>query len=133
MATHSSHPTFGAAVKKLGDGAGGRSPARRCGSSSWFQIGPAGDGACSAANRFLEMMSELTGRLAPARGTAPGRRRGSEEGGRDHPDLAFYTGEIAAAKYFACTVLPGVEEEARHLADEDNTALDIPDAAFATV
>ena len=50
-----------------------------------------------------------------------------------HPDAAFYAGKVAAAQYYARNVLPGVEDKARQLDDEDRTALDIPDAGFASV
>jgi hypothetical protein len=50
-----------------------------------------------------------------------------------HPDAAFYAGKVAAAQYYARNVLPGVEEKARQLDVEDRTALDIPDAGFASV
>lgn len=51
----------------------------------------------------------------------------------DHPDHAFYTGKMSAALYYARNVLPGVQYKASLLELEDQTALEIPDAAFATV
>ncbi len=50
-----------------------------------------------------------------------------------HPDAAFYDGKVKAALYYARNVLPGVEDKARIMADEDQTALDIAEGAFATV
>jgi len=52
---------------------------------------------------------------------------------KDHPDFAFYPGKLHAALYYAKNVLPGVEEKAKLMGEEDKTALEIPDAAFATV
>ena len=47
---------------------------------------------------------------------------------------AVYLNAIGgAAQYYARTVLPGVEEKARQLDAEDRTALDIPDAGFASI
>jgi hypothetical protein len=50
-----------------------------------------------------------------------------------HQDEAFYGGKIATALYYAKNVLPGVDEKARILAEEDKSAIEISDAAFATV
>jgi hypothetical protein len=47
-------------------------------------------------------------------------------------DRAFYDGKRYAGQYFARNVLPQVESSARVLALEDGSAMDIPDAAFAT-
>jgi len=50
-----------------------------------------------------------------------------------HPDHAFYTGKLFSAEYYAFNVLPGVAYKASLMNNEDKTALEIPDAAFATV
>ena len=50
-----------------------------------------------------------------------------------HPDKAFYEGKVAAALYFARTVLPGAELKAKLMGEEDRSAIEITDAAFATV
>jgi hypothetical protein len=49
----------------------------------------------------------------------------------DHPDHAFYTGKLYAAKYFALNVLPGVVAKAQLIAREDRSAVDMPIDAFA--
>jgi hypothetical protein len=50
-----------------------------------------------------------------------------------HPDRAFYEGKKWAALYFCRNVLPSVEATAKVLEAGDSSAIDIPDAAFATV
>jgi hypothetical protein len=82
------------------------------------------------ANRFLEMMSELTiGWLLLEQAVI------AEEAvaklGADHPDRAFYAGKKYAAQYFALNVLPGVAAKAQLIAREDRAVLDIPLEAFA--
>jgi len=127
---HSSHPTLGPAVKKLGaaqEAVAGT--AMRL--LMWFQSGQLALVPLSA-NRFCEMMSELTVAWLLLDGA-----RVAEEAKKNvaagHPDLAFYEGKIAAALYYARNVLPGVEHKAQLLAEEDKTPLEISDAAFATV
>lgn len=130
VAAHSSHATLGAAVKKLGaaqEAVAGT--AMRL--LMWFQSGQLALVPLSA-NRFCEMMSELTvaWQLLEGAVVAEEAKTKVAEG---HPDAAFYAGKTAAALYFARNVLPGVEHKAQLLADEDKSALDIPDAGFATV
>jgi hypothetical protein len=84
------------------------------------------------ANRFLEMMSETAVAWMLLEGALiADTKLGATDA--KHPDHAFYSGKIAAANFYARTVLPGVEEKAKQMAEEDRTALDIEDAAFATV
>jgi len=52
---------------------------------------------------------------------------------KEHPDFAFYEGKKHTALYFARAVLPGVAFKAKLMQNEDRSALDISDAAFATV
>jgi hypothetical protein len=85
-----------------------------------------------AANRFLEMMAELAVAWLLLDGAVIAEAR-REALPADHPDQAFYAGKVYAAQYFARNVLPGVEEKARLIDFEDRSALEIPDAAFATV
>jgi hypothetical protein len=97
----------------------------------WFQSGQLALVPLSA-NRFCEMMSELTvaWQLLEGAVVAEAAKSKVAEG---HPDAAFYAGKTAAALYFARNVLPGVEHKAQLLAEEDRSPLDIPDAGFATV
>lgn len=85
-----------------------------------------------AANRFLEMMSEATvGWLLLEQGIIAEKALASVP--ENHPDHAFYTGKIHAAKFFAQNVLPGVVAKGALIAREDRTPVEIPTAAFATV
>ena len=84
------------------------------------------------ANRFLEMMGELTvswllldqAMIAEA---------AMEKLPAEHPDRAFYVGKRYAALFFARNVLPGVAAKATVVVQGDETPYEIPDAAFATV
>ena len=124
------HAKLGAAVKKLGlaqEALGGSAMKLLM----WFQSGnmvmvPL------FANRFLDMMSETAVAWMLLEGAiiADAKLATTEA---KHPDHAFYSGKIAAANFYARTVLPGVEEKAKQMAEEDRTPLDIEDAAFATV
>jgi alkylation response protein AidB-like acyl-CoA dehydrogenase len=84
------------------------------------------------ANRFLEMMAEVTvGWMLLEGAIIAHERRGRLD--PSHPDAAFYLGKEQAALYYARNVLPTVEEKARRMNTEDRSPVDIPDAAFATV
>ena len=130
VALSSTHPTLGPAVKKLG---AAQDAVAGCAMRllMWFQSGQLALVPLSA-NRFCEMMSELTvgWQLLEGAVVAEQAKANVAEG---HPDVAFYAGKVQAALYFARNVLPGVEHKAALLAEEDKSALDIPDAGFATV
>ena len=130
VAAHGGDATLGAAVKELGaaqEAVAGT--AMRL--LMWFQSGQLAL-VPLAANRFCEMMSELTVAWLLLEGAvvAEQAKKGVDAG---HPDAAFYEGKTHAALYFARNVLPGVAHKAQLLAAEDKSPLDIPDAAFATV
>ncbi|MBX3262909.1 MAG: acyl-CoA dehydrogenase [Labilithrix sp.] len=130
VAAHSGHPTLGAAVKKLG-----AAQEALAGTAMrllmWFQAGQLTLVPLSA-NRFCDMMSELTVAWLLLEGAVVAEEaKAKTDAG--HPDHAFYAGKTAAALYFARNVLPGVEHKAQLLADEDKSPLEIPDAGFATV
>jgi alkylation response protein AidB-like acyl-CoA dehydrogenase len=130
VGAHSSHEKLGGEVKELA-----RAQEALTGAAMkllmWFQTGNLTMVPLSA-NRFLEMMAELTVAwlLLDGAALAHEKLKGLTA---EHPDFFFYTGKIAAAQYYARNVLPGVSDKARMLEHEDKTALDIPDAAFATV
>jgi Acetyl-CoA dehydrogenase C-terminal like len=85
-----------------------------------------------AANRFLEMMSELTvGWLLLDAGIIA--ETNAKKVAEDHPDKAFYAGKVQSALYFASNVLPGVMHKAELMQDEDKSPIDISIASFATV
>ncbi len=123
-------PTLGPAVKTLlvAQEALGSSAMRLL---MWFQSGRV-QLVPLYANRFLEMMAEtaVAWMLLDGAAIAQEKKKAVAEG---HPDGAFYEGKIAAALYYARTVLPQVELSAKLMAEEDRTPLDISDAAFATV
>ncbi len=130
VAAQSSHPTFGPAVKKLGaaqEAVAGT--AMRL--LMWFQSGQLALVPLSA-NRFCEMMSELTVAWLLLEGAVVAETA-KKNVAAGHPDAAFYEGKIQAALYYARNILPGVEHKAQLLADEDKSPLEISDAAFATV
>jgi alkylation response protein AidB-like acyl-CoA dehydrogenase len=130
VAKHSGHATLGPAVKKLASAQEAvAGTAMRM--LTWFQTGQLALVPLSA-NRFCEMMSELTvGWLLLDAAAVASEALAKTDAG--HPDHAFYTGKVQSALYFARNVLPGVEHKAQLLAEEDKSPLDIPDAAFATV
>ncbi|MBX3192603.1 MAG: acyl-CoA dehydrogenase [Labilithrix sp.] len=130
VAANAGHATLGGAVKKLGaaqEAVAGT--AMRL--LMWFQAGQLTLVPLSA-NRFLEMMSELTVAWLLLDGALIAEEaKGKVQEG--HPDQAFYAGKVQAALYYARNILPGVEHKAELLAEEDKSPLEISDAAFATV
>lgn len=98
---------------------------------AWFQ-GGAAERVPLVANRFLTMMSELTigWLLLDGAVVAVDAQKALAE---SDPDHAFYEGKKHAAIFFAHQILPGIIASAKMLASGDTSALDIPDAAFATV
>ena len=130
VAKHGEHAKLGAEVKRLGaaQAALTRSAMKLL---TWFQTGQL-EMVPLVANRFLEMMAELAVAWLLLEGAviADDKAKSVAAG---HPDAAFYAGKVAAAQYYARNVLPGVEEKARQLDAEDRSALDIPDAGFASV
>lgn len=130
VAAHSEHPVLGGAVKKLGS-----AQEAVAGSAMrllmWFQSGQLAMVPLSA-NRFCEMMSELTvGWLLLEAAVVAEEAKAKVDAG--HPDHAFYAGKTASALYYARNVLPDVAHKAQLLAEEDKSPLEIPDEAFATV
>ncbi len=130
VATHSTHEALGPEAKKLGSAQEALTQAAMK-LLMWFQTGNLSM-VPLVANRFLEMMSELTVGWMLLEGAVIAHDK-LKTTAHDHPDHAFYTGKVHAALYFARNVLPGVAEKARLLEQEDRSPLEIPDAAFATV
>ena len=125
---HKDHATLGAQVKALGT-----AQEALAGSAmkllTWFQTGKM-DMVPLFANRFLEMMSELSVAWLLLEGAVIA----SDKLAAATPaDKSFYDGKLHAARYYARTVLPHVELQAKQMNDEDRSPLDISDAAFATV
>jgi alkylation response protein AidB-like acyl-CoA dehydrogenase len=133
VTVNAGHAKLGAEVKKLGTAqeAVAGAAMRLLG---WFQTGQLAL-LPLAANRFCEMMSELTVAWLLLEGAliADAALTALADGANGHPDHTFYSGKIQAALYYARNVLPGVEYKAELLAEEDKSPLEIGDAAFATV
>ena len=130
VAANAAHPQFAKEVKRLALAQEAlMSAAMKL--LSWFQSGQL-DRVPLVANRFLEMMAEtaVAWLLLDGAVIAHAKLQGLDAA---HPDHAFYSGKIFAALYYARNVLPGVEEKAKLIADEDLSPLEISDAAFATV
>ena len=130
VTANSGHATLGAAVKKLG-----AAQEAVAGSAMrmlmWFQSGQLSLVPLTA-NRFCEMMSELTvGWLLLQGAVIADEARAKLDA--SHPEHAFYSGKVASGLFYARNILPGVEHKAQLLADEDKSPIEIPDAAFATV
>jgi hypothetical protein len=47
-----------------------------------------------------------------------------------HPDHAYYSGKIAAARYFAFNILPGVFVLKDIIKNADQSAIECPEEAF---
>jgi hypothetical protein len=97
----------------------------------WFQAGEV-ERVPASARRFLEMMSELAigWLLLDAAAIAHDAQAKLAQSDKD---WAFYEGKKASATWFAHNVLPHVVSDARILASGDRSAIDLPEAAFATV
>ncbi|HEU4536631.1 MAG TPA: acyl-CoA dehydrogenase C-terminal domain-containing protein, partial [Polyangiaceae bacterium] len=97
----------------------------------WFQGGSMALVPLNA-NRFLEMMSEIVvgWLLLEQAALATKKLEGLAEG---HHDRAFYEGKVAGAQFFARNVLPGVVHKFELFGIDDDSPLQISDAAFATV
>jgi hypothetical protein len=82
-----------------------------------------------AANRFLEMMSEVAvgWMLLQAAIIADTAAQGLADG---HADVAFYRGKVQAARYYAKNVIPGVVAKSKVLGSEDLSPIEIGDDSF---
>ncbi len=124
------HPVLGTAVQQLGKAqeAVGGAAFQLLG---WFKGGQA-ERVPLNANRFLEMMSEMAVAWLLLEGAAIAAKKQADTDA-SHPDHAFYEGKKQAAIYYALNVLPGVIAKSKMLQSGDTSALDIPDAAFASI
>ena len=125
-----SDPALGRAVAELGRAAASVEPTI----AMLLKAGQSGDLALPplVANRVLEMFAELVVGLLLLEGAAIARQKLASLPA-EHRDAAFYQGKVHAAVYYALNVVPGVRHKAEVVASADRSALDIPDAAFATV
>jgi hypothetical protein len=127
---HAEHPVLGRDVKRL-SGAQEALAGSAMKLLGWFQSGQMSM-VPLYANRFLAMMSELAVGWLLLEGAVIADEKRKKLDPKDK-DVAFYTGKVEAAQYYARTELPSVELSAKLMAEEDRSPLDIPDAAFATV
>jgi alkylation response protein AidB-like acyl-CoA dehydrogenase len=130
LAKHREDPVFGPAMATLDE-----AQSAVLGGAMMF-MGWSGMGKISlvplAANRYLEMMSELAvGWLLLEQAIIARDAAAKLEAG--HPDKAFYEGKTHSALFFARNILPGVGFKGKLLATEDTSAIDIPTESFATL
>ncbi len=124
------HPAFGAEVKQLA--AAQEAVANTA--MSFMGWGEAGklELLPSVANRFLEMMAELTvGWLLLDAGIIA--EAAAKKLSAEHPDRKFYEGKKFSALWFAREVLPTVPLKAQLIASENRAALEVPADALATI
>lgn len=130
VAEHKDHELLGASAAQLGKAheAVGGAAFQLLG---WFKGGEMARVPLNA-NRFLEMMSELAVGWLLLEGASVALKKQAEVDA-DHPDHAFYEGKRRAAEFYALNVLPEVIAKSKVLQLGDQSAVEIPDAAFATV
>ena len=128
--THAAHPKLGPAIAELERATGALGGVL----GKLMEWGKAGnvDLPPLAANRVLEMMAEVAVGTLLLEGAVIADAKLAETG-ETHPDRAFYLGKIAAARYYALNVVPGVRFKAETVLAGDRSPLDIPDEAFATL
>ncbi|HEX3595002.1 MAG TPA: acyl-CoA dehydrogenase [Polyangiaceae bacterium] len=97
----------------------------------WFQSGEMVKVPLTST-RFLQIMSEMTvgWLLLEAATIALDKQRTLDKA---HPDVAFYEGKKHAAVYWAHNVLAGIPALAEIIRAADESPVQIPAAAFATV
>lgn len=84
------------------------------------------------ANRLLDMFSEVVvGWLLLDQAVVADKALAA--GASNTADKAFYEGKIASAKFYARNVLPAAAFKLELMQQEDDVALTVDDAAFATV
>ncbi|MFK7985418.1 MAG: acyl-CoA dehydrogenase [Sandaracinaceae bacterium] len=130
VAKASDHEVLGSSVKQLAKAqeAVGGAAFQLLG---WFKGGQMQKVPLNA-NRFLDMMSEVTVAWLLLEGAAIACEKQADTA-KDHPDWNFYEGKKQAAIFFAQNVLPEVIAKSKILAAGDQSALEIPLEAFATV
>ncbi|MEM9195664.1 MAG: acyl-CoA dehydrogenase [Myxococcota bacterium] len=126
---HKEHATLGPSIKNL-EKAHEAIAGTAMQFLSWFQAGEV-ERVPLAARTFLDMMSELAvgWLLLDAAVIADGKLSELKESDADY---AFYQGKLASARWFAANVLPDVAGRAMIVAAGDKSAMDIPDAGWAT-
>jgi hypothetical protein len=124
---HREHPTLGAGVKLLAAAQEGVMSSAMA-LLGWSQEPSKMPLIPLAANRFLQMMSEVAvGWLLLEAALIADKALAGASG----PDRDFYEGKKWSALWYARNVLPNVEQSAKMMALEDASPLEISDAAFA--
>ena len=70
--------------------------------------------------------------ICAGKGIDPADVRGCHALAKEDADAAFYTGKIAAARYFVKHVLPEVDAAVKAIRSEDLSMIKIPEEAFAS-
>ncbi len=127
---HGAHPRLAAGIAELrrAHGAVGQILGKLM---DWGKVGNVELTALNA-NRVLDCLAELAVGFMLLEGGVIASDKLSKLT-ESQPDYAFYLGKCHAAQYFALNVVPGVVSKADVISKEDRSALDIPEAAFATV
>jgi alkylation response protein AidB-like acyl-CoA dehydrogenase len=130
VSANNTHPVLGAEVKALGEAAECLQ-AMTMKLQGWFMSGQVSL-VPLASNRVLEMVSTVcvSWMLLDAACIALAKLPEVAEG---HPDRAFYEGKKWSALYYARNVLPCVKAISELLDQSDTSAIDIPDASFASI
>ncbi len=130
VGANASHPELGPSVQALGAALEALQGATMK-LQGWFMSGQVSL-VPLASTRYLEMMAvvSVSWLLLDAARIALEKLPSLPEA---HPDRSFYEGKKWAALFYCRNVLPSVEATAKILDAADASAIDIPDAAFATV
>jgi alkylation response protein AidB-like acyl-CoA dehydrogenase len=130
VAAHAQHPVLGPAVQALGKAQ------EAVGGGAFQFLGWSKGGQMERvplhANRFLDMMSELTVAWLLLQGAVIALEK-QKDVPASHPEYAFYEGKKHAAVFYAHNVLPDVIAKSKVMQGGDTSALDIPLEAFASV
>ena len=128
VAANKTNATLGAAIEDLG-----KAQEAVFGTAMqllmWFQGGQP-EMAPIVANRFLEMMSELTVGWLLLEGAVIAENAAAKLSA-DHPDQAFYAGKKFSALYYARNILPDVLAKQKVISIADKSAVEISDASFS--
>jgi alkylation response protein AidB-like acyl-CoA dehydrogenase len=131
VTTHGTQPGLAAEIRALSDAV--QALQRAAGTLMEFFMGGKLDQVTLVANAFLEIMAEVTlAHLLLEAAVIAEAKLSSEEDEDAEGEVDFYRGKVMAAKYFVNAVLPGVHAKVGTILTGDRSALDIPDAGFAT-
>jgi alkylation response protein AidB-like acyl-CoA dehydrogenase len=131
VADHATQPGLAGEIRALGEAAAALQ--RTAGTLLEFFMGGKLDQVTLVANAFLEIMAEVTiAHLLLEAAIIAEAKLGGEDDEEGEDEADFYRGKVMAAKYFVNAILPGVHAKVGAILAGDRSALDIPDAGFAT-